>query len=321
MLTALEKQFPGDEEIRNLRKTVRDEQAEQQKQQLLEKARRLLDARQYDECSVLLGTLEKQFPADAEIRRLQSAVEEDRAKQRKLQALEESRNLLGSKNYEQAVALLTSLLREFAEDDETQKLLASVRKEQAEQRKRDGLANARNLLVARQYVESIAALNKLQTDFPGETVVVKLLASARKEQAEQSQREGLSQARNLLASRHYDESITLLKKLQKDFPGNTEIAKLLVAAREDLAEQVKQQKLTEARNLLAAESFDKALAILDALAIEHPKDAAVTKLLTLVRREQQEHAKAKKLTQELDALKKLMGEKKYPEVILEPRVF
>jgi hypothetical protein len=315
MLTALEKQFPGDEEIRNLKKTVREEQAEQQKQQLLEKARRLLDARQYDECTVLLATLEKQFPADAEVLRLHSAVREDRAKQRKLQSLEEARNLLGSKNYENAVSLLVSLRREFPEDDETRKLLEAARNEQAEHRKRDGLANARNLLVARQYSESIALLTKLQADFPGETAVVKLLESARKEQAEQSQREGLSQARNLLASRRYDESITLLNKLQKDFPGDTEIAKLLVAAHEDLAEQEKQQKLTEARNLLAAESFDKALAVLDTLSIDYPKDAAVTKLHTLVRREQDKHAKAEKLTRELDALKKLMGEKKYPEVI------
>jgi serine/threonine protein kinase len=315
VLTALEKQFPGDEEIRNLKKTVREEQAEQQKQQLLEKARRLLDARQYDECTVLLGTLEKQFPADAEVLRLHSAVREDRAKQRKLQSLEEARNLLGSKNYENAVSLLVSLRREFSEDDETRKLLEAARKEQAEHRKRDGLANARNLLVARQYSESIGLLTKLQADFPGETAVLKLLESARKEQAEQSQREGLSQARNLLASRRYDQSITLLNKLQKDFPGDTEIPKLLVAAREDLAEQEKQQKLTEARNLLAAESFDKALAVLDTLAIDYPKDAAVTKLHTLVRREQEKHAKAEKLTRELDALKKLMGEKKYPEVI------
>ena len=315
LLTALEKQFPGDEEIRNLKKTVRDEEAEQQKQQLLEKARRLLDARQYDECTTLLGALEKQFPADTEVRRLQSAVREDRAKQRKLRSLEEARNLLGSKNYENAVGLLVSLRREFPEDDETRKLLDTARREQAEQRKRDGLANARNLLVARQYSESIALLTKLQVDFPGETAVVKLLESARKEQAEQSQREGLSQARNLLASRRYDESITLLNKLQKDFPDDMEIAKLLVAAREDLAQQDKQQKLTEARNLLAAESFDKALAVLDILAIDYPKDAAVTKLHTLVRREQEKHAKAEKLTRELDALKKLTGEKKYPEVV------
>jgi serine/threonine protein kinase len=315
VLSLLEKEFPVDEEIRNLKKTVRDEQAERQKQQLFEKARRLLDGRHYDECTVLLGTLEKQFPADAEVRRLQDAVREERAKQRKLQSLEEARNLLGSKNYEKAVALLFSLQQEFTEDPETRRLLESARKEQAEERKRDGLAQARNLLVARHYDESIQLLNKLRTDFPDETAISKLLESARKEQAEQYQREGLSQARDLLASRRYDESITLLNKLQADFPAETEIAKLLTSAYEDLAEQQKQQKLTEARNLLAAESFENALTVLDPLVTKYPKDSVVAKLHKLVHREKEKHAKVEKLTKELDTLKKLMSDKKYPEVI------
>ncbi|MGB9472022.1 MAG: hypothetical protein WBQ59_21950, partial [Candidatus Acidiferrum sp.] len=92
-------------------------------------------------------------------------------------------------------------------------------------------------------------------------------------------------------------------------------ARLLDTAREDLAEQGKQQKLAEARSLLAAQSFDEALAILDGLAADHPKDSGTSKLRTLVQREQNKHAKAQRLQRELDALKRLMGEKKYIQVI------
>ena len=314
-LAALEKQFPRNEEILALQKSVHDQQLQQEKEQKLEQARNLLTARRYHECSALLATLEKQFPGDAEILRIQNALRDDQSKQRKLQALEQARKLLSSKNYENCVALLTSLHTEFADDQEIPKLLESARKEQVDERKRVAVADARNLLAARNYQQAVAFLNKLQSEFQNDTAIAKLLESARKEQADQRQREGLAEARKLLAARRYDESIVLLGKLAAEFPDESDITKLLATAREDLAERQKQQKLAEAKNLLAAQSFDQALSILDQLATAHSKDSAVTKLHALVQREQEKHTKAETIQRELDALKKLMGDKKYPEVI------
>jgi predicted Zn-dependent protease len=95
----------------------------------------------------------------------------------------------------------------------------------------------------------------------------------------------------------------------------------LLATREDLAENEKQQKVAEARRLMAAQSFEGALAVLDSLSATHPKDPAVLKLRSLVQREQEKQAKAEKVQRELDTLKKLMGEKKYPEVIARAQAF
>ena len=314
-LSGLEKQFPGDTEIHTLQNTIREELAEQEKQQGVEKARNLLAARHYDECLSLLGSLQNRFPGDADIPKLQDALREDQAKQRRLHGLEQARNFLASKNYEKATAQLASLQKEFPEDDEARRLLESTRKEQADQRKQEGLAKAQDLLAARRFEDAIALATQLQSDFAGDTAVSKLLESARKEQAQHRQSEGLVEARKLLADRQYSESIALLSKLQADFPDEPEIGRLLDTAHEDLEEQGKQQKLAEARSLLAAQSFQEALAILDRLAAEHPKDSAVIKLRTLVQREQDKHAKAQRLQRELDALKRLMGEKKYPHVM------
>ena len=314
-LGKLEKQFPGDEEILVLQKAVREEQAEQEKQHGLEKARSLLAARRYDECFSLLASLQNQFPSEGEIFRLQNAAREDQAKQRRLQGLEQVRKFLGSKNYDKATALLASLRQEFPEDEETRRLLDSTRKEEADQRREEGLTKARDLLAARCYQDAITLLTQLQPEFAGDPGVGKLLESARKEQAKQRQTEGLAEARKLLAAQQYNESITLLSKLQADFPDESEIARLLDTAREDLAEQGKQQKLGEARSLLAAQSFDEALAILDGVAADHPKDSGTSKLRTLVLREQNKHAKVQRLQRELDALKTLMSEKKYIQVI------
>ncbi len=313
-LANLEKQFPGDREILLLQRSVHDEQATQEKLQGMEKARGLIAARRFDESTSLLVDLEKRFSADEEILALKNALTEDRLKQKRLQALEQARNFLASKNYEQCLEVLSSLQEEFPDDVETRKLQDATRKEQTEQSKQEGLARARNLLVARHYAESIALLTELQTEFPSETAIGKLLNSARKEQAEQRQRDGLAQARSFLAARRYDDSIALLAKLQTEFPGETEITRLLVTARQELAEQQKELKLADARSLLAARSFVDALAVLTSLAAAHPKDSAVMKLRALVQREQEKHAKEEKLQGELDSLKKLISENRYPEV-------
>ena len=313
-LKKAQKEFPGDEEVLHLQRVVQEEQAQQRKRTGLEEARALLAARRYDECVALLAKLDKEFPSDSEIHKLQATVREDQAKQRKLQLVEEARTVLASKDYERASHLLTSLQKEFPQDSDIRNLLETARNEQAEQRKREGVAQARNLLAARRYDEATELLNKLQREFNDDKTIIKLLESVRKEQSDQIRRDGLAESRKLLAARRYDESIALLSKLQADFTADAEIGKALTAAREDFAENNKQQKLAEARSLLASQSFAEALALLDALVAAHPKDSAVVKFRALVQQENANTARAKKIQKELDGLKMLMAEKKYPEV-------
>jgi Protein kinase domain len=314
LLKKLEKEFPGDEEISHLQRVAQEEQAQQRKRSGLEEARSLLTARRYDECVALLSRLDKDFPRDSEIQKLQATVREDQAKQRKLQQIEEARTVLASKDYEKASRLLIALQKEFPQESDIRDLLETARNEQAEQRKREGVAQARNLLAARRYDEATELLSKLLREFSGEKTIIKLLETVKKEQADQLKRDGLAEGRKLLAARRYDECIALLSKLQTDFPADTEIGKALTSAREDFAENNKQQKLAEARSLLASQSFAEALALLDALAAAHPKDSAVIKFRELVQRESENTARAKRIQKELDGLKMLMAEKKYPEV-------
>jgi serine/threonine protein kinase/uncharacterized protein YbaR (Trm112 family) len=315
LLMTLGKQFPTDDEIPKLLDSARHDQEEYRRQEGLAEARMLLAARLYEECITLLMTLEKQFPRDDEIPKLLDSAREDEREQRKVQGLAEARDLLASKNYEKSLALLTSMQGKFPEEDEIRRMLESAREEQTEQRKRAVLAEARKLLAAKKYEEFFALLTPIQKEFPEEGEIGRLLESAREEQAEQRKRDGLAQARSLLASRHYDESITLLSKLQTDFPGEVEINEQLETAREDRAEQQKQQQLAEARARLATQSFGEALNLLDGLAEAYPNDPAVLKLRTLVRREQDKQAKAERMQRELEALKKLMAEKKYLDVL------
>jgi tetratricopeptide (TPR) repeat protein len=315
LLALMQKEFPGEAEVQKLQGIARAEQAEQRKQERLAEARGLLAAKRYDECMAVLGKLQVEFPSETEIRRLLQSIREDQAEQRKQEGLTKARSFLAAKRYDESIAALGKLQTEFPSETEIRRLLQSIREDQAEQRKQEGLAKARGFLAAKRYDESIAVLGKLQAEFPSETEIPRLLQSTREQQAEQRKQEELAEARSLLAARQYDESIAVLEKLQADFPSEIEIRNQLATAREDLAEQQKQQKLSEARSRLAAQSFGEALTVVESLARTYPKDAAVMKLRTLVEREQEKHARTKRIESELETLKKLMSEKQYPEVV------
>jgi serine/threonine protein kinase len=314
-LGSLQKDFPDESEIRHLWKSGQDQQAEQRKQDGLEQARKLLGSRDYEKLLSLLTSLQKEFPDEQEIRRLQDAARDQQAEQRKQEGLSQARKLLDSRDYEKLLALLASLQSEFPDESEIRRLQKSAQDQQAEQQKQKGLGQARKLLASRDYQRLAAFLSSLQREFPDETEIRRLQKSAQDQQAEQRKREGLVQARNLLSSRSYDESIALLTQLQTEFPNESEIGKLLANAREDHTEQLKEADLAKARALLASQSFDESLTLLSRLAEEHPKDGAVLKLRTMVKREQEKHVRTVRVERELDALKKLMAGKKYSEVL------
>jgi len=314
-LRNLERQFTADDDIAKLLEIIRAEQTEQCKQEALAQARKLLQAREYEKLSESLASLLKEFPEDAEIRRLQKSAAEEQTEQKKREGLGRARRLLESRSYEKLYESLAALEQEFPNEGEIERLRNSGREEQAEQKKQEGLDKARKLLESWSYEKLYELLSSLQQEFPAEGEFERLRKAAQREQAEQRKREKLSQARKFLADQRHDESIAMLAELQKEFVGEAEIGRLLDAARADRAERHKQQKLTEARSRLAAQEFPEALASLDTLNDSHPNDASVLKLRTLVEREQEKHAKALRMQHELEVLKKLSSEKRYADVL------
>jgi eukaryotic-like serine/threonine-protein kinase len=313
-VTNLKEQYPHEAEIPRILEEVRRDQLNQRRLQGLAEAKSVLANGQHDQCISLLSALQKEFPNEAEIPRLLETAREDQKEQRRRQGVAEARKLLAARHFEESSSLLANLQKQFPGNDEILKLQVAVREELAEQRKKQGLSEARKLLGLKRYDELFALLASMQKEFSGEGEIQKLQELAQEEQAEQRKREGLARARELLASGRHDDSIAVLRELQTAFPRETVITKLLETARADQAEQQKQQQLAEARARLAAQSFEEATVLLDGLVRIHPKDPAVLKLRALVQREQEKHARAERVQGELDALKKLMSEKKYSEV-------
>jgi hypothetical protein len=316
LLTEIERSSPGDSAILELLENARQDQSNQRRLQGFAEARRLFAGRQYTECISLLATLQREYPSDPELGKLLQAAREDQLKQDRQQRITKARNLLAARRYDDCSKLLTQLNEEFPADEEIAHLLVSLRDDEAEQRKLQGMAEARGLLASRRYDESLGLLTKLQKQFPGDGEISRLIETLRADQAEQRKLRQLAEARNLLADKRYEEAIPLLTSLQQSFPREDEIAKLLDRASKDRAERQKREKLAEARSHLAAGRPGDAYTILEGLRRIDPSDVAVQKLLDLVRVEQERQSKLEHLQREWDILKNLVNEKKYPDVIV-----
>ena len=315
LLNFILKEFPGDDETLQLQKNVLDDQRRQRMLESLSEARNILAAKRYDDCISRLTSLQKEFPEEADVSRLLETAKTEKAEQQRQQSVAKARKLLAGRKYDECTTLLLELQKQFPEDDEIPKLIDVVRKDQSEQRKLQGLTEARSLLHSRNYEECLAVLGRLQSEHPNDNDVAKLLEMALGEQAEQRKLKSLSEARSLLTSRNYAECLALLARLQSQYPIDNDIVKLIEIAREDRAEQEKQRQLADARNHLAARRFADAMGVLDGLRETHPKDSGIIKLQTLALQEKEKQDSLERLQGELKALKKLVSEKKYTDVL------
>jgi serine/threonine protein kinase len=315
LLNSILKEFPGDDETLQLQKNVLEDQRKQRMLDSLSEARNILAAKRYDDCISRLTSLQREFSEEADVSRLLETAKAEKAEQQRQQSVAKARKLLAGRRYDECNTLLLELQTQFPKDDEIPKLLDVVRKDQSEQRKLQGLTEARSLLHSRNYAECLALLGKLQGEHPNDNDVAKLLETALGEQAEQRKLKSLSEARSLLTSRNYEECLALLAKLQSQYPKDNDILKLIEIAREDRAEQQKQRQLADARNHLAARRFADAMGVLDGLREAHPKDSGVIKLRTLALQEKEKQDSLERLQGELKAMKNLVSEKKYNEVL------
>ncbi len=315
LLSSLQQEFPNDAEIAGILREIAEDLAKQRRQGGLADARRLLGARQYDEGIAVLEGLQQEFGDDPEIAKLLDAVQVEKANQQRQQGISKARKLLTARRYEECTVLLTKLQAQFPSDDEISRLLTAVREEEAEQQKSRTLAEVGNLLSSHRHEESIALLEQLLKQYPGDAEVLRLIDAVHSDQAEQRKLTSLARARKLLSDRQYDEAISLLGSLQDSFPAEGEAQKLLQIARTDRAEQQKQEQLSQARQYLAAGRVSDAFALLEILQKQHPEDSAVQKLWKLVQAERENQAKLELLQKEFTIIKALVNDKNYGEAL------
>jgi uncharacterized protein YbaR (Trm112 family) len=315
VLADLQKRFPTNEEISDLIRELKEDEAKQRKLHRFAEARDLLAAHRFEDCIALSTALQQEYPTEEEAGWLLGTARHEQLEERKQQGLSNARKLRASRHYKECEVILADLRKQFPNDDEIPRLFQELTEQQKEQHKREAVAEARKLLTARNHKASITLLNGFLKEFPGDPDVEKLLKTVYEDEAQQRKLQTMAEARNMLASRRFDESITVLIQLQKTFPADDDIARLLHTAHEEQEEVRKQQKLVDVRSLLVAEKFDEALALIDSVSAAHPKDTAVHKLRAVVSEEKEKHAKTEKLKNDIATVKNLVGSKKYAEVI------
>ena len=182
-----------------------------------------------------------------------------------------------------------------------------------------GMREARQRLAEGSLTEADQSLEKVLKAAPDNQDA----QSLRKQIAEEKERrgkrrqltEGVQRARQMWTAQQFDEALKLLGELDRSFPGEAEVAKLLEAVRADQSQDEIQKALAEARKQLGAQSFNEALGTLDRLLQRHPNESAAAKLRELVLEERSEHARQLRLQKELESLKRLVNEEKFQDAI------
>jgi len=309
LLIELHKEFPGEEEVQRLLDTVREDNAEQQRQKGLEAARNLLAVGNCGDSRALLADLQEQFPNDEEIPRLLEDVRIEEAKQRRLHSMTEARKDITNGQYDKAIAMLESIEKDVQGDQEIARLLEWARRDRTELRRQKGVAEVRRLLAARLWDECEQQLAGLKKEFSGDEETVELHSALLRYKAEEHKLEILARARDLLSNREYGDSIQLLVNLGEQFPGDEATAQLLRRVRSEELEQRRQHGITEARNLLAARRYAECTALLTQLEKQFPGDQELGELKETVREEERE----KRRQEAIGEVRKLQDARRYED--------
>ncbi len=204
--------------------------------------------------------------------------------------LAEARREFEDQNLTAAYRNATEALRHDPQNPEAAEFLKTVQsvveRRQAEQRIDDAIRKAQSLLLVPAYDEAIAVLTGLAADADSPKVR-RALELVRNEKAAQERKQRLNNemasSTNLLREHRVEEAAACLKKLQRDYPDNKEVAHLLAYAQKELAARARalavESVVNEAGNLADLRNFDAALGILDQSLKKFPGETALIRLL------------------------------------------
>ena len=314
---------PANQQLPELERQVLEEKERRRRRarlaEGLQQARALWTRRKHRDCLDLLLQLEAEFPGEEAVTRLIETAREDEAEQSKQERLSHARERLVARQYEECIEELLALQRDFPEEDEVRGLLETARRDQAEQRKREVLAEARGLLSARRHAECITLLTRVQSELeaPGDGEISRLLEIARKDQAEQERKQKLADARDLLASQRFAEATALLESLLAADPNDSAILKLLNRARREQESQAKSESLQQEwetlKKLAAEKEYAQVVSRAEDLLRRFPGETDLIRLIEFATNQKVELERRQRLRSSLDQVEELLQANRYTE--------
>ncbi|MBI3484600.1 MAG: protein kinase, partial [Acidobacteria bacterium] len=197
LLNELDKEFPNEPEVKSLLASAQADQGEQEKQNRLAEARKLLGEQKFAESLAILDQALETSPNDSSVQRLRERVMEERkdhAKRIRLhhehQAL---KKLVSDGNYKEAIQRANTLLDEFPGEFELTQLrdFAHSQQELAEYNKKlEGkIREVRALVEKADFKQAIAEVEKALVAFAGNAELLELQKAATSKKKELDDRE------------------------------------------------------------------------------------------------------------------------------------
>ena len=290
--------------------------------EILDLARKELEARNLDAAESLLGEAESidvQYP---ETESLRGELTRFKEQEQRREALEEIharvKEFIKTESYIQATELLDRAIAKLPNEALLHRLKAEVDAEsqRAEARRFvEGAISRAEELFSSSPFEALAVLQNALDKMPGNEQLLSNERSLRRQldalRGDQIRSDTLHRVQELMAGKQFDKAIGVLQSYEIEFGHHADIEDLLVFAREELANQIRriliERCTSEGRALVRDGRLDEAIHLLET-GIDQTADASLSRLLQEVREQQVEFSRRLAVLQKRVTLLRERGE-------------
>jgi serine/threonine protein kinase len=254
--------------------------------------------------------------------KFRSEVEEALAKAQELeQKLRLSKQRLAEGALTEATSALNQALELDAKNEQAQELKRQMEEEERRREKRKKLAEvlhrARALWAELNYAECIEVIAAALKEFPNDAELMKLLETARHDQAEEQKRTRFAETRKLLGEQKFAEVLKVADGLSKRYPRDATVESLRAMAQRGLQEQRRseflQQELSALRALVSAGKYGEAATRVEPLLKEFPQEFALMEIAAFAKGELAQQEQKQRENERLLQIRSLMEAGKYRE--------
>jgi serine/threonine-protein kinase len=320
----LQLEFPQEPELAELLDFARNEEEKHQLESILKEVRAKIGLQEFQSAIASASQGLKRFPGNTELTRLLSEAgrlaERNRMIQQQVIAIQ---GLVGRGALTEAQKEIEKALQLDAESAQLRDLQKQIQDQAGRRKEREklegALQQARIHWAEQRYEECIRLLTDIRKEFPREQDVIKLLETARHDQAKQLKQIQLDKARELLAGEKFEDALKVIAELQKQYPGDRaaeNVRGLILEAQQDYEKRRRiQNSVDKLRALINEANFPDAVSSGEKFLAEFPHELELTELVEFARSEQTRIDKKRRLDDHLQATKGLIKEARFSAAI------
>jgi TonB family protein len=288
--------YPGEESLTGLRDLAIAARSEHERQEardkVIERCKGLRMQKAYAEASREIEGALRSFPGDRELGALQQANEQDWAVQKRLDAIQETRekaqNLTKAGHFAQAISLTEDRLREYPNEPELISLRDLAKRKLRDQQRYEAVtrveSDAMRLAETKAFSQALGILEQSLECYPGEERLMRLRDAVA---AASAKEEALKRCRQMHQQGSYAETLEAIEAALHDYPSEAELHTLKRQTEEDAAFQQRQEAIQIAarqnQDLLDHERFDEAIAAVGEALARYPDSGELSALLDKAR--------------------------------------